>query len=47
MSGGDYHKQGSERIRSDLQLAQDLEQQLAEKFERWSALEAKANLTAQ
>jgi ABC transport system ATP-binding/permease protein len=47
MSSGDYHKQGSERIRSDLQLAQDLERQLAEKFERWSALEVRAKLAAQ
>jgi ATP-binding cassette subfamily F protein uup len=41
MSSGDYHKQGSEQIKADLQLAGDLERQLAEKFARWEALEAK------
>ena len=41
MSSGDYHKQGSEQIKADLQLAGEIEQQLAEKFARWEALEAK------
>ena len=41
MSSGDYHKQGSEQIKADRQLASDLEQQLAERFARWEALEAK------
>jgi ABC transport system ATP-binding/permease protein len=41
MSSGDYHKQGSEQIKADLQLASDIEQQLAEKFARWEALESK------
>ena len=41
MSSGDYHKQGSEQIKADRQLASDLEQQLAEKFARWEELEAK------
>ncbi|MGH8238628.1 MAG: ATP-binding cassette domain-containing protein, partial [Steroidobacteraceae bacterium] len=41
MSSGDYHKQGSEQIKADLQLASEIEQQLAEKFARWEALETK------
>jgi ATP-binding cassette subfamily F protein uup len=41
MSSGEYHKQGSEQIKADRQLASDIEQQLAEKFARWEALEAK------
>jgi ATP-binding cassette subfamily F protein uup len=41
MSSGDYHKQGSEQIKADLQLASEIEQQLAQKFARWEALEAK------
>jgi ATP-binding cassette subfamily F protein uup len=44
MSSGDYHKQGAEQIKADLQLADDLERQLAEKFARWEALEAKKAL---
>ena len=44
MSSGDYHKQGAEQIKADLQLANDLERQLAEKFARWEALEAKKAL---
>ena len=41
MSSGDYHKQGSEQIKADRQLASEIEQQLAERFARWEALEAK------
>jgi ATP-binding cassette subfamily F protein uup len=41
MSSGDYHKQSSEQIKADRQLGEELEQQLAEKFARWEALEAK------
>ncbi len=41
MSSADYHKQGSDQIKSDLQLADELERQLAGKFARWEALEAK------
>lgn len=41
MSSGDYHKQRSEQIKADLQLGGELERQLAEKFARWEALEAK------
>jgi ABC transport system ATP-binding/permease protein len=42
MSGVDYHKQGSEQIKVDLKLAEDIERELAEKFARWELLEAKA-----
>ena len=41
MSSGEYHKQGGEQIKADRQLVGELEQQLAEKFARWEALEAK------
>ena len=41
MSSADYHKQGSEQIKTDLQLADEIERQLAKKFARWEALEAK------
>jgi ATP-binding cassette subfamily F protein uup len=41
MSSGDYHKQGSEQIKADRQLVGEIERQLAEKFARWEALEAK------
>ena len=44
MSSGDYHKQGAEQIKADLQRAGELERQLAEKFARWEALEAKKAL---
>jgi len=44
MSSGDYHKQGSEQIKADLQLVSEIEQQLAEKFARWEALESKKGL---
>ena len=46
MSSADYHKQGSDQIKSDLQLADELERQLAGKFARWEALEAKKCVTA-
>ena len=42
MSSADYHKQGQTQIKEDLQLAQRIETELTEKFERWSMLEAKA-----
>lgn len=41
MSGADYHKQGSEQIKTDLKLAESIERQLTEKFARWAALEEK------
>jgi ATP-binding cassette subfamily F protein uup len=42
LSSGDYHKQGSEQIKADRKLGEDIERELAVKFERWSELEAKA-----
>jgi ABC transport system ATP-binding/permease protein len=42
MSAGEYHKQGPEQIRMDLKRAEEIERLLAERFERWAALEAKA-----
>jgi hypothetical protein len=44
MSSGEYHKQGQAQLKSDRQFAQDLELQLAAKYERWSELEAKSAL---
>jgi ATP-binding cassette subfamily F protein uup len=41
MSSGEYHKQGGEQIKADRQLVGEIERQLAEKFARWEALEAK------
>jgi ATP-binding cassette subfamily F protein uup len=42
MSSADYHKQGQDQIKADGKLAEDMEREMAQKFERWSALEAKA-----
>ncbi|WP_129642297.1 ATP-binding cassette domain-containing protein [Peristeroidobacter agariperforans] len=42
MSSADYHKQGADQIKADRKLAEDLELEMAEKFERWSTLEAKS-----
>jgi len=44
MSSAEYHKQGSEQIKADRQLAHDIENQLSERFERWSVLEARSSL---
>jgi ATP-binding cassette subfamily F protein uup len=44
MSSGDYHKQGSEQIKADRALGEELERQLAEKFARWETLESKKAL---
>jgi ABC transport system ATP-binding/permease protein len=46
MSSGDYHPQSAEQIKADMKLAQDLERDMAEKFDRWSSLEAKAGAAA-
>jgi ATP-binding cassette subfamily F protein uup len=46
MSSADYHKQGPDQIKADRKLAEDLEREMAEKFERWSTLEAKAEAAA-
>ncbi|HEY0682560.1 MAG TPA: ATP-binding cassette domain-containing protein [Steroidobacter sp.] len=46
MSSADYHKQGPEQMKADRKLAEDLEREMSEKFERWSTLEAKAEAAA-
>jgi len=46
MSSADYHKRGADQIKADLKLAEDLERDMSEKFERWSTLEAKAEAAA-
>ncbi|MEQ1773960.1 MAG: ATP-binding cassette domain-containing protein [Burkholderiales bacterium] len=42
MSSADYHKQGADAIKADRKRADEIEQLLAKKFERWSALDQKA-----
>ena len=42
MSRADYHRAGADAIRADRQRAEAIEHQLAARFERWSALEGKA-----
>ena len=42
MSSAEYHKQGPDQIKADMKLADELERQMAVKFERWSALEEKS-----
>jgi ATP-binding cassette subfamily F protein uup len=46
MSSADYHKQGPDQLKADRKLGEDLERDMAEKFERWSSLEAKAEAAA-
>lgn len=41
MSGADYHKQGTDQIRIDRKQAEEMAALLAQKFDRWEALEAK------
>ncbi len=43
MSRPDYHRDGPEQIKVDRLRAAAIEHELAEKFERWSALEQRAN----
>jgi ATP-binding cassette subfamily F protein uup len=45
MSRPDYHRAGQEQIKADRQRAAAIEHELAEKFERWSLLEQRANAT--
>ena len=45
MSRPDYHRDGPEQIKADRQRAEVIEHELAEKFERWSELEQRANAT--
>jgi hypothetical protein len=41
-----YHQQAPEALRADRQRAESIEHALAEKFERWAALDAKASAKA-
>jgi len=41
MNGRDYHKQGADSIRRDRARAAEIEHALADKFERWAALDAR------
>ena len=43
MSTADYHRRGADAIRADRQRATEIERLLAEKFERWGELDAKAS----
>jgi len=45
MSSADYHRQGPDAIKADRARAEEIEHELAAKFERWSALEQRANAT--
>ena len=47
MSSADYHRQGPDAIKADRVRAEQIEHELAAKFERWSALEDKARQAAQ
>ena len=47
MSSADYHRQGADAIKADRVRAEQIEHELAAKFERWSALEEKARQAAQ
>jgi ATP-binding cassette subfamily F protein uup len=46
MSTPDYHRQGAAQIKVDRLRAASIEQELAEKFERWAALESKSSAVA-
>jgi ATP-binding cassette subfamily F protein uup len=46
MSSADYHRHGPEAIKADRLRAGQIEHELAAKFERWSALEEKAQQAA-
>ena len=43
MSRPDYHRDGPDQIKADRLRAESIEHELAEKFERWSALEQRAH----
>jgi len=47
MSSADYHRLGPDAIKSDRVRAEQIEHELAAKFERWSTLEEKARQAAQ
>lgn len=42
MSSPDYHKQGAAQMKSDQRQVEQVERDLAERFERWAALEEKS-----
>jgi len=42
MCAPDYHRQGVERLKADRRRAEEIEKLLRERFERWGALDAKA-----
>jgi ATP-binding cassette subfamily F protein uup len=42
MSSTDYHKQGAEAIKADRKRAEEIDNELAQKFERWTTLDEKA-----
>ncbi len=42
MCAPDYHKQGAEALKADRRRAQDVERMLADRFERWDELDARA-----
>ena len=44
MSSADYHRRGAEQMRADRERLVVIEHELAQKFERWAALEDKAKL---
>jgi ATP-binding cassette subfamily F protein uup len=44
MSGVDYHKLGADAIRRDRTRVAEIERELVEKFERWVALDARAEM---
>jgi len=42
MSRADYHKRGAEQIKAERKRTEEIERQLAERFERWTKLDDKA-----
>ena len=42
MIRADYHKRGGEQIKADRKRTEEIERQLAERFERWTKLDEKA-----
>jgi len=46
MSSADYHKQGADAIKADRKRAEEIEHQLAARFERWATLDEKATQVA-
>ena len=46
ISQPDYHRVGVEGLKADRQRVEVIEHELAQKFERWSELEQRANANA-